>query len=238
MTNTEFSQQFDTLLDSYKLKNEFGTDENILTLKLDEYEKSVYLTQAQNDLIIELYSGRNPFKSGYEETEELRRYLSNNNKVQVITNFSNTLTGVSPTSIVCTVEDNKLLYIVQEQCNITSTDPCLNNTWMEVAPIKRDDYNRHKNNPFRNSKIWRLDWGNNIIELVSKYTINAYKVTYVSKPTPIILEDLGYLTIDGISYELPCRMPSILHKHILEKAVYAAYTYMATKNNNTEQTNK
>ena len=128
MTNTEFSQQFDTLLDSYKLKNEFGTDENILTLKLDEYEKSVYLTQAQNDLIIELYSGRNPFKSGYEETEELRRYLSNNNKVQVITNFSNTLTGVSPTSIVCTVEDNKLLYIVQEQCNITSTDPCLNNT--------------------------------------------------------------------------------------------------------------
>ena len=128
MTNTEFSQQFDTLLDSFKLKNEFGTDENLLTLKLDEYEKSVYLTQAQNDLIVELYSGRNSFKASYEETEELRRYLSNVTKVSLITTFSSTTLGISPTSVLCTIDDSKLLYIVQEQCKVTSSDSCVDNT--------------------------------------------------------------------------------------------------------------
>ena len=233
MTNQEFSEQFDTLLDSYKLKNDFGADENLLTLKLDEYEKSVFLTQAQNDLIIELYTGRNPFKASYEETEELRRYLGGLNKVALITTFLSTDLGISPTSVTCTIEDSKLLYIVQEQCKVTSTDPCINNTWMEVAPIKRDDYNRHKSNPFRNSKIWRLDLGNNVVELVTKHTIISYKVTYLAKPLPIILEDIDYVTIEGLSSESPCKLPAILHKYLLEKAVYAAYNYMATKANNT-----
>lgn len=80
-----------------------------------------------------------------------------------------------------------------------------------------------------------MDQGNNIIELVSKYTIDTYKVTYIAKPMPIILEDLDYLTIEGMSSESPCKLPVILHKHILEKAVYAAYNYMATKTNNNEQ---
>jgi hypothetical protein len=68
MTNKEFSDQFSTLL------NSFGLEPNIT---LDEYEKSVFLTNAQEQLIIDIYSGNNRFGDSFERTEEIRRYLSN-----------------------------------------------------------------------------------------------------------------------------------------------------------------
>lgn len=76
MSNEEFSTGFDTLANSYATTTEFGTQEE-RDVRFNEHEKSVFLTQAQDDLVIALYSGRNPFGAGFEETEELRRYLSN-----------------------------------------------------------------------------------------------------------------------------------------------------------------
>ena len=52
MTTEEFSNEFDTLLNSY--------GENPSTIELDEYEKSVFLTKAQEEIVIDLYSGKNP----------------------------------------------------------------------------------------------------------------------------------------------------------------------------------
>lgn len=126
MTTQEFSDQFDTLLDSYKLPNIYGRDENIYTLKLDEYEKSVYLTQAQNQLVLDLYSGRNPTGS-YEQTEEMRRYLAALNETKVLTNYSNNNVGLSPTSRFYSIPED-VLYITQEQCKVSSLDKCINNT--------------------------------------------------------------------------------------------------------------
>lgn len=69
MTNKEFSDGFSTLL------NSFGITPNIT---LDEYEKSTFLTNAQEQLIIDIYSGRNIiYGKSFEQTEEIRRYLSN-----------------------------------------------------------------------------------------------------------------------------------------------------------------
>ena len=69
MTNKEFSDGFSTLL------NSFGITTNIT---LDEYEKSTFLTNAQEQLIIDIYSGRNViYGKSFEQTEEIRRYLSN-----------------------------------------------------------------------------------------------------------------------------------------------------------------
>jgi hypothetical protein len=48
MTTYEFSNEFDTLLDSYKIKDGFGENENLFDIKLDEYEKFVLLTRAQS----------------------------------------------------------------------------------------------------------------------------------------------------------------------------------------------
>lgn len=235
MNLKEFSDQFDTLLDSYKLKEKFGDIEDLYTLKLDEYEKSTYLTKAQYDLIIDLYTGRNQIGNSYEQTEELRRYLSNLNSVKLIEEFKNMgYLGLSPNSVQCSIADNNILYITQEQCLLESEDPCLNNTWLDTYPILRDEYNNLKNNPFKNKKVWRVDLGIDKVELISKFTIKGYKVSYIRKPKPIILEDLYQVSIEGINTASECELNSNLHSIILQRAVETAITYMATKFNNKE----
>lgn len=127
MTIKEFSDQFDTLLDSYKIPDEFGRVENLVTIKLDEYEKSSFLTNAQNDIVIDLYTGRGLINESYEQSEELRRYLSNLNITSVISSFTPLTTGLSPYSKKCNI-GNEVLYITQEQCKISSDNSCLNGT--------------------------------------------------------------------------------------------------------------
>ena len=74
MTTEEFSNEFDTLLNSHYTVEEFGKVPN--TIELDEYEKSVFLTKAQEEIVIDLYNGKNQFGDSFEKTEEIRRYLS------------------------------------------------------------------------------------------------------------------------------------------------------------------
>ena len=83
MTTEEFSNEFDTLLNSYSNTALFGKPSNI---ELDEYEKSIFLTKAQEEIIINIYNGKNSFKDSFERTEEIRRYLSNLIKTSIITN--------------------------------------------------------------------------------------------------------------------------------------------------------
>ena len=46
MTTQEFSNGFDTLLNSYRDIKDFGKSNSVYSLELDEYEKSLFLTQA------------------------------------------------------------------------------------------------------------------------------------------------------------------------------------------------
>ena len=76
MTTGDFSSGFDTLLNSYAISAGFGSTDNPGTIELDEFEKSVFLTKAQEEYVLGLYTGRNSFGEGFEQTEELRRYLA------------------------------------------------------------------------------------------------------------------------------------------------------------------
>lgn len=67
MSNTEFSNQFDILYNNIMSNAAPG---------LSEYEKSVFLTQAQRDIIIGVYNGREVPGLSFESVEEARRYLS------------------------------------------------------------------------------------------------------------------------------------------------------------------
>ena len=51
MTCEEFSNAFDTLLNSYASKASFGDAASASSIQLDEYEKSVLLTQAQDEVV-------------------------------------------------------------------------------------------------------------------------------------------------------------------------------------------
>ena len=66
MTPTEFSTEFDILY------NNLASN---AAPPLNEYEKSVFLTKAQLDIVVELYSGRNQLGLYFESSEEARTYL-------------------------------------------------------------------------------------------------------------------------------------------------------------------
>ena len=65
---------------------------------LNEYEKSVFLTQGHEEIIQSLYNGSSTLGDSFEETEELRRYLSNlvvEARLKPIDNSSGRLIGIS-----------------------------------------------------------------------------------------------------------------------------------------------
>ena len=75
MTTEEFSNEFDILVDGYRRFKDFDNKEELDSLDFNEFEKSVFLTKAQEEIVIDLYSGKNPFRDSFEKTEETRSYL-------------------------------------------------------------------------------------------------------------------------------------------------------------------
>lgn len=227
MTTSEFSDTFTTLLNNYNTQANFGEQTSRREVVLDEYEKSVYLTKAQEELVINFYNGKNPYGDSFEGTEEMRRYLEGLVRTKVYsTDKQTTGTGVSDKSVFYKLPDN-IAFITLEQ--ITYGDEslgCYNGSVAAVYPVTQDEYNKIKKNPFRGPtkyKAIRLDSGDNKVELISDYTIDKYILRYLIKPDPIILEDLPEgLTIEGANKVTECKLNSVLHDTILERAVQMA----------------
>jgi hypothetical protein len=227
MTNEEFSNGFDILVNSYRRFKDFDKQESLDSIEFDEYEKSVYLTKAQEELVINFYNGKNPYGDSFESTEEMRRYLDALVKTKVFT-MTDALSsiGVSANSVLFQLPPD-LAFITMEQ--ITYDDEklgCYNGSTADVYPVTQDEYSKVKDNPFRGPtkyKAIRLDSGDKTVELVLKYAIKEYLIKYLSKPEPIILETLpNGLTIEGASEQTECKLNSILHHTILERAVQMA----------------
>lgn len=227
MTIQEFSNAFDTLLNSYDTQSQFGEQASKREIVLDEYEKSFYLTKAQEEVVVNFYNGKNPYGDSFESTEEMRRYLESLVKTKVYSTEEQVDgTGVSISSVFYQLPED-VAFITMEQ--ITYEDEalgCYSGSTATVYPVTQDEYSRIKNNPFRGPtryKAIRLDTGNNTVELLSKYKIGEYMLKYLSRPEPIILEDLpNDLTIEGRGEHSECKLNSILHDTILERAVQMA----------------
>lgn len=222
MNNVEFSNQFDILINSYAdIKDEGSTISN-KSIELDEYEKSVLLTQAQFELVNSYYTGDNSSGKGFEGSEQSRRFLSTLVKSAVITTKLNTYEDrkLSPNSVFFNMPSD-LLYVTYESIKESSS---LSGTIL-VVPITQDSWDNKAKNPFKgvtNNRAFRLDIENNVIEIIPRGTVYSYNIRYISMPKPIILEDLGSLSIGGISIETPCTMHISTHNEILKRAVLLA----------------
>lgn len=226
MTTKEFSDMFDTLLNSYSLQTSFGDTNSLREVVLDEYEKSVFLTRAQEQLIVSYYSGNNPDGESFENTEEIRRYLSSLIKTAEISpSNDSSYKKLTAKSQLFTLP-NDVWFITYESASLgSSSDACLNEKKLDVVPVKQDYFHRVKRNPFRGPserRALRLDIEGKRVELVSDYTINKYLIRYIVKPSPIILTDLEGVSIDGVSTEQTCALEESLHKTILDLAVRLA----------------
>lgn len=215
MNIEQFSAEFDVLLNSYSIIPEEGrTDPFAFT----EYEKSVFLTKAQDSLVIDLYSGRNSLGLSFESTEEARRYLA-----ELVQEFTYNIPTPSTTVDVQPPKD--LWFITYEECKLSDdTVGCLNGTYILVTPVREDELYKTQRNPFKGpseKRVLRIDV-NNIIKLISKFKIGEYHCYYINKPTPIILTDIGDLNISGYSETMECMLDDSLHNTIVEIAVRLA----------------
>lgn len=236
MTTQEFSDAFDTLVSSYRRFKDFDNKEILDSIEFNEYEKSYFLTKAQDELVIALYNGRNVSGESFESTEELRRYLSNlvkEARLQPITNTSGLVIGIGSNSKFFTLPQD-LWYITYEAVDIEGAR-CSALSPMDVYPVTQDDYNKTKRNPFRGAndrRALRLDLSDGVIEIVCKYIVKDYYVRYLRKPKPIILVNMpNNLTIDGVGKKSECELHEALHQRILERAVTEALQSKITNNN-------
>lgn len=233
MTTQEFSNEFDVLYNSIA--------SNLLP-GLDEYEKSVLLTKAQEQVIVSLYNGKNPSGDVFERNEEIRRYLEPLLKDVTLTNPSmdsdaNILPDTKYLHRVYSLPPD-CLFIVYEQVRVADEhDQCVDGTILNVVPVPYDDYYKTLKNPFKSPntrKVLRIEHGGYKVELVSSYYIDNYTIKYISKPEPIILEDLSNnLSINGKSYKTECQLHPALHRYILELAVDLAMASNSVKVGNT-----
>ena len=224
MTTEEFSNEFDTLLNSYSTIEAFGKTPS--TIELDEYEKSVFLTNAQEEIVIGMYNSKNPFGDSFERTEEIRRYLSGLIKTYTTTDKKVGYTGLSKSSVFFELPPD-LWFITYESVNLKDDGlGCMSGEDISVIPITQDKYHRIRKNPFRGTnerRALRLDLSDKVVEIVSKYNVESYLVRYLSRPAPIILTDLtDSLSINGISVKTECELNPVIHRAILERAVKLA----------------
>ena len=232
MTNIEFSTEFDVILNNSTI----GT----LPLRLDEYEKSVFLTKAQENLVLSTYTGQNATGDHFEDTELaraiLRPLIETDTLVAVaIGDVKKQLWDDKYTHSYWRLPTNNLWFILYEQVSQLDDclNPCYNGKSAKVSVVGIDQYNNLLNNPFKGpseKRVFRVDYGvpltsqdNAVLELISKYNVDSYRMRYLRRPLPIILQNLPPgLSINNITTNTKCELGSATHRRILEDAVRLA----------------
>lgn len=196
---------------------------------INDYEASVILTQAEEEMVVTLFTGRrlHPFES----TEEVTQYLAPLVEQCVLTTpmtvQQNAMLGKDSYFFKL---PNNLWFKTLER--VTVSDESLsckgsNERQLPVIPVTQDEYDRTINNPFKwnnDRRVLSLTPEEKVVELISKYKIDSYLVRYLRRPKPIILTDLSDtgLSINGETAEQGCELHEALHRSILSRAVEIA----------------
>lgn len=224
MTENEFNNEFDV---------EYNNVTSNMAPGLDEYEKSKFLTTAQQEIVTQLYSG-NSLGEGFESSELNRRYLANLIRQQVVNTTTLTPKVVGAFSFYTITLDSKVFVILSEQVFVENSDCCGQLKLVNVVPTKYDEVNKVLNNPFRrpnNNKALRVDKSSTEVEIISKRRVTQYSCEYLKKPAPIVLTNLpSTLSIDGVTTPQTSELDPSLHRIILKYAVQLAAVSWASNN--------
>lgn len=223
MTNQEFSDQFDVLYNNITSNQAPG---------LDEYEKSVFLTKAQDDIVKSYFNPRlNKSAEGYDGNEKRQIDFSMIMRTKSYTSFSNATFDNKPNTKKVTL-DKDIMMFINEFADVTRNGSQLRIT---VVPLEYREYSRLMSKPYKRPlayQAWRLldnSGSDNNAEIIigPSDELVKYSIRYVKRPRAIILTDLDGVTLDGISRLQECELDPILHVEILQRAVElakAAYT--------------
>lgn len=212
---------------------------------LNEYEKSVFLTDAQDVIVTGLYNGS--FGKAFESTEDVTNYLA-----PLVRQVDMVEETMIPDLLAMRVDPDNghiyhlpndadpILFRTLELCTIAS-DCNPDGERAVVVPVTQDEYWRTVNDPFKkhnHRRVLRLSFTvadnmgpvlvtHKFCELISEKEIMSYVLRYIARPEPIILEDLHGegeegLTINGYYTAQPCLLDEAIHQVILSEAVRAA----------------
>lgn len=228
MNVSEFSEQFDVLYNNISSNAAPG---------LDEYEKSVFLTKAQDEVVRKYFSRKeNKVYEGFDDSGQRQinfqsLVTTNVQSPATISNpqwfIDNRTNGVA--SISLSFYGN-ILCILNEQVVVTrgTTSKVL-----QVVPLSYEQYQLQMNKPFKRpnkTQAWRIEAFNMNSQIIAQYgdTIDQYRIRYVKRPAPIILVDLTDTSIEGYTSAQTCSLDESLHQEILQRAVeLAKATYTA-----------
>lgn len=228
MTNQEFSDEFDVLYNSITSNQAPG---------LDEYEKSVFLTKAQSEILREYFNSRVDGTNGGFDGSQKRQY-----------DFSKLIKTAVLTAVLgaTTLDTRSKCYSFPGDYFLSVNEVITDSTnQYSVVPISYSEYQRLMTKPYAyppKRTVWRLftsvakitgttasdsatETTTPVAEIIGKVgTPITYKLRYVKKPSPIILLDLSGddVSIEGNQNESPCELPTQLHQEILERAVTLA----------------
>lgn len=225
MTLQEFSNEFDLLYNNIMSNSAPG---------LDEYEKSVFLTKAQEEIVKNYF---NPMGNKYNEGFDgsLKRQID----------FSSLIRGIhineSTTGFLLDAKENAVICYLPKEVMIILNESVSANKGSElssiklVTPLSFEEYTRLKSKPYKypsKNIVWRLidtpithSGGNSLIGVVlileSGYTFASYNLRYIARPTPIILSTIS-TGIDGVTDATNCTLNPNIHREILTRAVELA----------------
>ena len=242
MTTQEFSNTFDTLLNSYRDIKDFGKTQSYYSMELDEYEKSVLLTQAQ-EIIVKSYFDRtlNAQGQGFDDSE--RRQIDFSELISVkkpVKNDAEDAVKYDDRSVLFDMPKDILFMLNEKVIEKVSEDSSKSYV---VVPLGYKEYDRLMSKAYAQplkKQCWRLFQNPTGVDLASELipiqgtTIDEYKIRYVRRPKPIILTDLaggeysGGLDIDGVSVVSECELNPIIHMDILVKAVELTMSRLGT----------
>lgn len=220
-----------------ELNNEFDIHYNSIagqsSPNLDLYEKSIFFTKAQLELVKDYYDPQsNRKQKGFEASEKRRTDLK-----ELIKNYKSLVSFSDANAIDSNSKFFNIpndVFIITNEKGIIKDTGCFEGKSLNIKPMTQDEYNIQIDNPFKkpNEKVaWRLDFSkinnNKVVEIVTPYKIE-YNLRYIKYPKPIILGDLDILfpsenlSIDGQTLPSTCELDIEIHKEIVDRAVELA----------------
>jgi hypothetical protein len=247
MTATEMGYEFDVSYDKITNFDNPGYEPK---------EKSLFLTKAQEELVLEL--------QGTSSYSEMNKRLIDVLKTTAVvlaaamTEGDGNIDGAYANSwyveLPNVVSDNvtRAFKVINERATLTSTSShfyaSTEFTNVRVKPIDDDYYHMNINNPHKkpdHELVWRMDygqldisatpdtWAHTLVYIVEdNQVLTSVQIHYYRKPTPIVIPDSDYAagdTIDGVDLNVALYQSGVGATSELNKMIHRKIVDRAVK---------
>ena len=220
-TLVEMSNEFDILYNNIMSNMAPG---------LNEYEKSVFLTKAQDEIVKNYFNPKgNKYQEGFDDNQ--KRQVDFSMLITTIKTATLETAGTFDTRSKVVDFPTDALFVINEM--VMASNDAKSYVALTVSPLSFGEYMRLMAKPYKyppKSICWRLLNVNDSTrkaELITSYkNLKDYVVRYVKQPFPIVLVDLddtySDVSIGGETKQTAYSLDPILIHEIVQRAVELA----------------